>query len=438
MDFIIIYERKKRELENAILLKLELEKRGYSCSVFQYLEGINFNIFNLNSPQIILTPHMYDDRNVYRTFFRFGHARYLVNLQYEQVLSDKWERVGHHNPKGEAQKAIHICWGIKTYDRLKEAGVPEDNLKLLGALQLDLLRKEYRYNNYFKRKVLSEEFNLEMTKKWTLFISSFAFADIHEDRLKMNENVATISLQNHVKIHTTSRNYILDWLCNIIEKDIDNIIIYRPHPEELNLDKVIELEKKYPNFKVINDYSVKVWIENCDNMYSWYSTAVVESHFLNKPYSIIRPTELPDDFDNVLLKRAKFITNYKEFEIDYFKEDKLRELPINDSYIREYYEVSEQAPSFIRYCDMLEELYNSNKKQSYKVSLKEKVSALIKASGIMVVNYLYKRCKPNLDHFRSKENNGFLISWFIEMDNQIANEDEKKDIENKLRQTLNL
>lgn len=36
MDFIIIYERKIRELENALLLKLELEKRGYLCGVYQY------------------------------------------------------------------------------------------------------------------------------------------------------------------------------------------------------------------------------------------------------------------------------------------------------------------------------------------------------------------------------------------------------------------
>lgn len=437
MDFVIIYERKIRELENAIMLKLELERRGYQCSVFQYLEGSRYNIFNINPPKIILVPHMYDDRNIYRTFFRFGHARYLVNLQYEQVLSDKWEKVGHHNPKGEAQKAIHICWGIKTYDRLKDAGVSENNLKLLGALQLDLLREEYRQSTYYTRKFLSEEFGLETAKRWTLFISSFAFADILEDRLKMNEDVASISLKNHVELHTQSRDRILDWLTNLLEKDKENLIIYRPHPEELSINKVIELEKKYSNFRIISNYSVKVWIENCDNMYSWYSTAVVESHFLNKPYSIIRPIELPDDFDNVVLKRAKFITDYKEFELDYFKDDNLRELPIDDAYIREYYQVDKNYPSYIKYCDMLEELYNNiDTEQPYKVAFKEKIGALVKALVIMLVNTLYKRFNIDLNQYRRRNKNRFLMNWFIEMDNQIATESEKKDIEDKLRQTL--
>ncbi|MGV8155096.1 MAG: surface carbohydrate biosynthesis protein [Alkaliphilus sp.] len=436
MDFIIIYERKIRELENAIMLKIELEKRGYKCVVFQFLEGAEFNLFNINSPKIILVPHLYGGKSIPRIFSRFGKANHLVNLQYEQVLSKTWEELGFHNPKGEAKQAIHICWGVRTYNRLKDAGVSIRNLKVLGAIQLDLLRKEYRHNTLGAKQLLSAEFGLDATKRWTLFISSFTFADIAEERLKMNESVAGKSLEDYVEIHTTSRDCTIEWLVKILEKDKENTIIYRPHPEELSINKIIRLEKKYANFKVIAEHSVKIWIESSDNIYSWYSTSVFESHFLEKPYSIIRPIELSDDFDSVLLKHATFITKYSDFEKDYLKDDNERELPIDNSYIREYYQVDEVNPAYKNYCDMLEKLFNSNSKQHFNIKFKDTVRSKFKAIAVVIVNILYKTLKFDLEKYRIRNNNNFFIRWFIEMDNQIATGNEKRDIEERLKKTM--
>jgi surface carbohydrate biosynthesis protein len=309
MDFLIVYERKNRELENAILLKLELERRGYSCDIAQYYDASMFDVFNRNPPKVVLTPHLYETSNVIRTLSRFGRANHIVNLQYEQVLSEKWERLGHHNPKGEATKAFHICWGSKTAERLLNAGIPEDNIKVLGALQLDLLRKEYRRTTHDAKVDLSVKYNLPQQSQWKLFLSSFTYADIDEDRLKMNESVAGTKLSSFVDIHTKSRDEILDWFDKVLQQDRESIFIYRPHPDELSLDKVVELSKKYHNFRIINEGAAKIWIEGSDHILSWYSTTVVESHALDKSYSILRPFELPGDFDSVLLKNGSFVEN---------------------------------------------------------------------------------------------------------------------------------
>ena len=324
MDFIIIYERKQRELENVILLKIELENRGYTVDIAQYYEGSKFNIFNKNPPKIILVPHLYGNSNIYRTFSRYGKCNHLVNLQFEQVLSEKWEKLGHHDPQDEAKKAIHMCWGTKVKERLLKKGISSKNLKVLGAPHLDLLRKEYRNDIINLRNVFSDMFKLDNKKRWTLFLSSFSYADISDSRLKMNESAANTNLESFREIHTTSRNKIIDWLTKILEKDTNNIIIYRPHPDELNLVSVEKLEKKYYNFRIIRHSAVKDWIEVANNIYSWYSTSVVEAHFLDKPYSILRPVVLPKSFDSVLLRHAYFITEYSEFEKDYFKDDRKR------------------------------------------------------------------------------------------------------------------
>lgn len=431
MDYIIIYEKKNRELENALLLKIELELRGYECSVIQFYEGNRFNVFGISRPKVILAPNLYEYKSIPRIYSRFGRSQ-LVNLQYEQVLSEKWEKIGHHNPKSEAKKAIHVCWGPKTRDRLTEAGVPKGNLKVIGALQLDLLRKEYRRNTSSVKQELAQEFKLDETKRWALFISSFTYADISESKLSMNESISNTNLSSFVKVHTSSRDSILDWLKRILEQDTDNIIIYRPHPDELSLNKVIELEKKYLNFRIIRDRSVKTWIESCDNIYSWYSTSVVESHFLNKPYAILRPLELPNDFESVLLKYSKYIKSYEEFENDYFKNDSERILPINESYIRQYYQVDNDKPSFIKYCDMLEEVYSSEDKQIYDIKLIDKIKAKIMTVMVILVNFAYRVSNIKLDKYRKRNKNNSILSWFIEMDDQIASDKEKKDIEDRL------
>lgn len=432
MNFLIVYERKSRELENAVLLKLELERRGYSCNICQYYDARCFRMFGFGEPKVLIVSHLYDTASVARNLSRFGSVSHLVNLQYEQVLSEKWEKLGHHNPKGEAIKGFHACWGTATVNRLISAGVPKNNVKLLGALQLDLLRPEYRQGKSAIRNDLGKRFNLDPCKRWTLFLSSFTYADIAKERLRMNESVSGTSLESFVGLHTASRDKILEWFESILRQDRDNYIIYRPHPDELNIDKVLDLECKYPNFRIINHRSAKVWIGSSDNVYSWYSTTVVESHFLDRPYSILRPFELPDDFDSVLLRRATFVTSYAEFELDYFKCDAERSFPIDESYMAQYYSVSQYNPSFMAYCDFLEGLSGAAESQIFNIKKFDLFIASLKTLTVFFIYNLYQFCRLfgfDLEKRRKKSRNNFLVRWFIEMENQIAQLDEEKEIE---------
>ncbi len=436
LDVLIVYERKQRELENAILLQIELESRGYSCDVVQFYEASNFNLLNINSPKVILTPHLYNTKSVYRNLARFGHADFLINLQYEQVLSKKWEELGAHTPKGLAQKFYHICWGDEVVKRLKEGGVPNENIKVFAPLHLDLLRKEYRPPQKQIKELLSDEFNIDSTKKWTLFLSSFTYADIELTRLKVNEAAAGTDLSDFPIIHTESRNELIEWFSRVLDKDKENILIYRPHPDELSLDKIERLEQIYPNFRVIRDKAVKEWIAASDVLYTWYSTSVVEAHFLEKPYSILRPFPLPETFDSVLLRHGKYIETYDNFETDFFLSDELRTFAIDDVYIRRYYQVNAEAPTYKIFANFIEDLMVISKADvDFSYDVKEYLVAKLKALTVYPIyglNKMFGRLLLN----GIFSTNGLLSLLNKEMINQIATKREKDKLKAMLKATI--
>lgn len=423
LDVLIIYERKQRELENSVLLQIELEKRGFSCEIVQFYEAVKFDLFNIRPPKIIVVPHLYNGKSLYRTLARFGHASHVVNMQYEQVLSKKWEELGAHTPKGEAQNGIHICWGNNVAARLEEAGVPSNHLKVVAPLHLDLLRRPYLEKDVKQR--LSKSFNLSSLKRWVLFISSFTYADIDPYRLKMNENSAGVSLSDFPIIHTQSRNEILAWLESALTKDAESLLIYRPHPDELSLDSVYKLSEKYKNFHVVRDGPVKDWINASDVLYTWYSTSVVEAHFMEKPYSILRPFVLPDYFDSVLLKHGKFIESKDQFLMSYLSKDVNSGRAIDDCYMNLYYNVDSDRLSK----DILGSYFEYLLSKTSTV-LKLKINGLYiraKLTSFMLIA-LYISNKVRRFFGLPIGSLGLVSQIFSEIDSQIASDAEKRQI----------
>ena len=342
-------------------------------------------------------------------------------MQYEQVLSKKWEDLGAHTPKGEACKGVHICWGENVADRLEKASVPNENIKIIAPLHLDLLRPEFLESG-MKQK-LAESFNLNANKRWALFKSSFTYADIDPNRLKMNENAAGISLADFPVIHTQSRNEILNWLKSALEKDKQTILIYRPHPDELSLDSVYKLQEEFDNFIVIRDRGVKDWINASDVLYTWYSTSIVEAHFMDKPYSILRPYELPDSFDSVLLKNGRFIQSQKDFESDYLSAHVSKDKAIDGYYMNLYYKVDLSKPSKDILSDYIANIESVNVPIRFSLLSKKYFLAKLKSISIIPIYFYTKVFKSNV--FSRKSLLGLLIT---EIKNQVTDDVEKKNV----------
>lgn len=418
---LIVYERQQRELENSLLLQTALKDIGVDCKVTQFYQPGGFNFFGFSSPKVIVVPHLYNSKSYYRILSRFGHASYIINMQYEQVLSTKWEKLGAHTPKGDAKKGIHVCWGQATASRLLDNGVSQENIKNLIPLHFDLLRPSFRNKNI--KSDIGSDFYIDDKKHWALFVSSFTYADISDNRLKMNEEAAGVSLSDFPPIHTKSRNEILSWFRIALLGDKKRVFIYRPHPDELSLEPVLNLEREFDNFFVIRELPVKDWIASADSIYTWYSTSVVEAHFMDKSYCILRPFDLPDTFDSVLLKRGRFINTLDDFLSIYSKGGGMGKA-IDDEYMNDYYQVDSSRLASVEMAEFVDSLIKGNTSIPKVTFSYNKLYFFSKLKSLLVLLVFVLYRFLSFIGFKRFNKKSFLGLILTEMDNQLCSKEE--------------
>lgn len=352
-DVLIVYELRNREIENAGLLAAELERRGMSVS----LENVTSLRRFFTRAKMVVAPHLYDDSQVTAVAKNvFLSNKKILDLQYEQVLCEN-DHDGIHNPQGEAKEAQHIAWGNAQRDAYIKHDIRPENIHVTGNIGLDILAGEF--DGYFlTRKTIAEEFNLDENKTWVLFISSFSYCNRTEKELDAYEKMFSGS-RVFADFSNASQKEILEWLKKMALKHRDKLFIYRPHPAEKHNPLLIQIEKELPNFRCINNYSVRQWIKICDKLYTWYSTSIADAYFANKTCKILRPFGIPDGFEVDIMVGAKMITTIDEFENTLDFEDGI--FPISKEVMSYYYGEKDEKPSFIKVADLCQEIIASDK-----------------------------------------------------------------------------
>lgn len=64
LDFLILYEHTVREYESDLLLKLELERRGYTVRIRQLLDAKDLRLFGKDKPEVLVASCMYDNEAI--------------------------------------------------------------------------------------------------------------------------------------------------------------------------------------------------------------------------------------------------------------------------------------------------------------------------------------------------------------------------------------
>lgn len=347
MDFLILYDKKSREIESVCLLKAELEKRGYTVRLSYITDCFRKRL----KPRVLITPNLYSNNEVYLRAYGFcKRIDKIVNLQWEQIVCKKYEDDSHAwwRPHQEAQKAIHICWGFNTQQKLINAGVAATNAKVTGRMDLDILT---RLDLLIGKDELASKYGLNKDKKWVLFISSFPYAVYSEAVLSNIKGSTGMDVDELTKVSKTNREIILKWLLHACEI-YDYEFIYRPHPAEECND--IQGAGMYNNFHVICGESIKHWIYNADRVYNWRSTSAIESILLNRGNVLLRPDEypLPEQEDFSVFDHAERIGKEEGFIKDL---GDFRPVVSNDL-LQDYYFRDDKCAAFERVADVCEEV----------------------------------------------------------------------------------
>ena len=361
MDIHILYEHEEREIYNAYLIKFELEKRGYDVKISRTTEP---RLPFFNAPKLILTPWLFTDMNV--DDLKIGYIKRIpkiLNLQYEQVMSQMWLDVGYHVSSGKAMNANFLCWGYDRKQVLLDNNIPNENIVVIGDIRQDFTKPVFR--KFFKtKKQLSEEFDIPEDHEWNLFISSFSFATPTGDSIKyLNNTIGESNSKKWHEISSRSQKMLLKWIEQFVRENPLNEFIYRPHPSELketDYSYLQELKEKYDNFHFIFKYSVQDWILCSDYINSWISTSIVECYSLNKVCNILRPIKIDEYFDIPFYINAEQICDYDLFaERNLSKENS--KFPIKSEEILIYYEnMDDDVFIYKKICDYIEELVNDD------------------------------------------------------------------------------
>lgn len=356
LDFLILYEHTVREYESDLLLKLELERRGYTVEIRQLLDRKQLRLFAWDKPCVLVSSCMYDDEALNsHVYNNIGRCDKIVNLQWEQMLSDTQEQGAWFNMNGNAKKCIQTCWGLRTAQRLRAHGMSEADTPVTGAVMMDFLRPEFK--GYFKEKAaLCREFGLDPAKQLHLYISSFGYASMSDAEVAELSRMAGTDFTGFAATNRISMQQTLDWFDRYLGAHPEVELVYRRHPSEWNSPALDALAQKRPNFHVIFADSVKQWIVAADSISIWMSTAIAEVYMAGKSCHILRPVPIEHEYDPVIYQNAQYVTDYEGFCAAMAQPN--APFPIAREVIEGYFDPS-PLPAYRRMADLLEDVYRN-------------------------------------------------------------------------------
>ena len=375
---LIIYENIVREYDNALLLKAEFQRRGYRVRLCYKTESF---CFFTNRVVAVLTPNCYTSENwdFYKYTFA-GNGIPVISLQYEQILSERIEKTKVHIPQGRARLAWLFCWGTNCMQRLISNGISRGQIKICGAAQLDFLRKEFR-SFYLNKAELSQRYNLDLNKKWILYISSFSYVNNRiVTKYLVNELKDGAFVQDFAAFSTESQRLTLMWFEDFVKTNPNCILIYRPHPLEADNEMIKNIAKYYPNnFKLISELNIKQWILVSDIITTWFSTSAGEVYAAGKPLVVIRPLPFPHEYDVPFYYDAHCVSTYEE--LCYTLGSSLPATAIQSEVMKEYFDIA-ATPAYIRIADKVVNLIKQSKTSNENLYFWHKIRYMIKQHTI--------------------------------------------------------
>ncbi len=379
LDFLFIYEHKVRELENLCLLKYELDRRGYKVKIIHIEDAEALKAMRpIYHTKVVVTMACYQNSSIEWHTKNFVKFDKLIDMQWENIVYPKDEKdvKAYKNYSGVAKEVVRVSWGVMNKTRMLEAaGMDPKKVKLVGHVGMDFLRDELK-GYYLSKEEVLKDYGIPADKKIFLFVSPY-YSDHHTEEYlqEMCRRFGEGWRYYYQDCMLPSKKIIFEWMGRICEERPDVVFIYRPHPgEESPLAE--ETAKKYPNFRVIGDRSVKQWILVSDKIYTGNSSTFVEAFFGKKMCYLLFPVPVPADYELAFLKDADKITTFDDFRETVYHDD--RPFPVSEKLIDQVYTIDWDKPSYLKFADMAEEVL----RDPYYALTREQLKAYYHKMGI--------------------------------------------------------
>lgn len=356
LDFLFIYEHKVRELENLCLMKYELDKRGYKTKILYINDAENaLSPKPIYDTKVLCMMACYHNKTLrwhVKDFVKFDK---IIDLQWENIVYPKDEdrEDAYKNYLEVGKNVVHVSWGKQNVKRLLEvAHLDPKKVKLVGHAGMDFLRAPLnRY--YISREEFFAKFDIPTDKKVVLFASPYYGDNLSKEYIEDMCSRFGADWVNYYDFMCKSQEIVLSWFDRICTENKDLFIVFRPHPGHPTL-MAQELEKKYENFRILSEASVKQWIVACDKVYTGNSSVVVEAFFARKDCQLLFPLPVTPGFELKMITESKHLTTYEQFRETILSEE--NEFPTPQESIEETYIVDWEEPSYVKFANMAEEV----------------------------------------------------------------------------------
>lgn len=335
---LFLYEHTVRELDSIVITKMILDKlygkNNVKIADIAFTKRINsLKIF----PSTLIVPFFYD----YSEWLAF--VQFFVDCYEEtpEIVNMHWEQLGSKNsqdffaPKNRyARDIYHVSWSKEFTNFLVKTGSVNPNyIWQIGNPKADFLNNKF-WKSYISEQQFKKNLNIPLASPVYLFIMSFAQVFNSESAIRaLEKKGGFINYRNFVRLSQESFDLSIKEIrefANIIS-DKNGYILLRPHPAT-PLSEVKKLVKDIKNIRVSRNFPLNEVIFNSTGVISWLSTGTIDSYIFNKPTVILRPKEIPEEYDLDFLKGFNFVSNAQEIndfmrkENNYLKnEDLLKE-----------------------------------------------------------------------------------------------------------------
>ncbi len=357
IDFFLTYELKARELEYLTLLKYELERRGYRV----VLDAANK--FGGGGTYYDAEVAVCGGLDGYAVNFgngaRFRKAIELTTEEMKDIVW--WEKAPEREKIGK--EILVNAWGEDFKEKIhRYKGMPLDKIVVLGHPVMDLCKPRF-LNYYYSKEELAEKYQLDATKTWNLFVSTFGYEAIGRERsIELDRTRGMDRYLRLYELEVKSKSVIFQWLLSLLEEDESQMIIYRPHPDEKISETLRELERRNNRFRVVRGESVRQWIRSCKRSYTWISSSIAEAFFMKKQMFMLHPYPVDADLDQVMFNRPGcFVSDHDTFRRTFEGKMPDEEVFPFDDEIYHYFRFSEQEYTYELLADLCEEVYRDDK-----------------------------------------------------------------------------